>query len=233
MTLHLNADMGERGMADVVDLALLPMLNQINVAVGGHAGNAAIAHDLWLRASDLGIAVAIHPSYPDVESFGRRESPIAWEDLAASLDHQRAILPTCTQLKFHGALYNRADRDDVYAAQLLSWCKTAGITHITAPPDGCQARAATAHGIAVLREGFADRAYQHADGRLGLVPRDQAGAVFSDGDKAAAQIRQVLMHGRLHTRTGPWPFACDTWCVHSDTPGSIAIVERLRTEWPQ
>ncbi|MHC5067892.1 MAG: LamB/YcsF family protein, partial [Planctomycetota bacterium] len=91
--IHLNCDMGERGFAHPDDLALLEHVDAINIACGGHAGDAATAGDLAARAQALGISVHAHLSYPDRVHFGRRSLTLPWSELAASLTEQAALLP--------------------------------------------------------------------------------------------------------------------------------------------
>lgn len=233
MSLHLNCDSGERGPEDPIDLAVLTHVDQINLACGGHAGSPAIAADLARRADDAGVEVCLHPGYDDRVHFGRRDLDLPWPILREGLERQRDVLPQVTTCKLHGALYHRADRDADLAALLADWYVAAGIATIVAPPGGAQEAAASAAGLTIRREGFADRAYRIVDGRGVLADRSEPWAVFSDGDKAAAQVRQVVNLGRLHTRDGPLPFTCETWCVHGDTPTALDILARLRAEWPR
>src|SRR5439155_18416090 len=67
--IDLNADVGE----GFDDRALIPYLTSVNVACGGHAGDARTMADTVAVAVELGIAVGAHPSYPDRQHFGRRE----------------------------------------------------------------------------------------------------------------------------------------------------------------
>lgn len=233
MTLHINCDSGERGLADPIDLAVLTHVDQVNLACGGHAGSPAIAADLARRAEDAGVTICLHPGFDDREHFGRRDLALPWPVLRESLERQRAVLPSATRCKLHGALYHRVDQDADLAAQMAEWYAGVGITTVVVPPGGAQEGAVRARGLTVLREGFADRAYRISEGRGVLADRRESWAVFVDDDKAAAQVRQVLNLGRLHTRDGPLPFACETWCVHGDTPDALAILARLRAEWPR
>ena len=107
-SLQLNCDLGESGLANPADYAILPHVHAINIALGGHAGDAATAHDLMQRAHDLGVQANLHPSYPDRAHFGRRVLSITESELCAALDQQRALLPEVVSCKFHGALYNQA-----------------------------------------------------------------------------------------------------------------------------
>lgn len=231
--MHLNGDLGERGHAHPGDLALLPLLDAINVAVGGHAGDVAAARHLADAALEHGVAVTLHCAYPDREHFGRRELAIPWPELRASLENQRAVLPEVDAVKFHGALYHRADADDDFAATVADWLAEAGIATVFTPPGGALHRRAPERGLAVRREGFADRRYVLRDGRPVLMPRGRENAVIGDPDAAVAQVARAVEDGLLAVydvdgRTREVAFACDTWCIHSDSPAAPATAEALR-----
>jgi UPF0271 protein len=87
---------------------------------------------------------------------------------------------------------------------------------LLAPPDSELLRAAPAHGIEGVAEGFADRAYR-PDGTL--LPRSETGAVLNDPDAVVAQAEQLAASGRF-----------GSLCLHSDTPGvaELAVVVRNR-----
>jgi 5-oxoprolinase (ATP-hydrolysing) subunit A len=88
-----------------------------------------------------------------------------------------------------------------------------GITFL-GPPEGALAAAVAGAGLALLREGFADRGTR-ADGTL--VPRGEAGALLADPAAAAERASSLVAGG-----------AVDTVCVHGDTPGAVAIARAVR-----
>ena len=71
---------------------------------------------------------------------------------------------------------------------------------------------AAGSGVSIIREGFADRAYA-SEGWL--VPREQPGAVLDDAAAVAGQAVRLLGH-------------VDSICVHSDTPGALALARAVR-----
>ena len=185
--LQLNCDMGERQCGDATDYAILPHVDAINIALGGHAGDRPTARDLFHRANDLGISVHLHPGYPDKESFGRRVLSLSESDLVKALDAQREVLPEVASCKFHGALYNQAHSDVDLAGVLVRWMLSRGINRLVTMPDGVITPLAEAAGITISNEGFADRAYCQQEGKLALQPRSsalvcwQASPRFSNG----------------------------------------------------
>ena len=80
---------------------------------------------------------------------------------------------------------------------------------------GCVgADVATARGLTVIPEGFADRAYTN-DGRL--VSRDQPGAVLHDPSSIARHAVAMARSGRI-----------SSLCVHGDTPGAVDAAVAVR-----
>src|SRR4051794_10082749 len=73
--IDLNCDMGESGFPSYEiqkDLELLDYISSINLACGSHAGDAHTMHILTEAALEKGVAIGVHPSYPDKENFGRK-----------------------------------------------------------------------------------------------------------------------------------------------------------------
>ncbi|TNF34607.1 MAG: hypothetical protein EP312_05955 [Gammaproteobacteria bacterium] len=230
--IHLNCDIGEMPAERERDLALLRLVDAVSIACGGHAGDADSARFWQQQATTQGKQWHLHLSYPDREHFGRRALDLSWPVLREALEAQRACLPDSTAVKFHGALYHRASTDMALAEALAEWCVQVGIQRVLAPPQSAMTDAAQQHGLQVLREGFADRRYCWQDGRLQLAPRSEAGAVHDDPQHVIAQIRQVLECGQMPAGAQQHAFACDTWCIHSDSPGALLMAQAIRRQWP-
>jgi len=224
----INVDAGEDLAQRRRDLELLPWVGAVNIALGGHAGDPDWARDLAARAAAEGLRVHLHPGYPDREHFGRRALPMDWTELSASLTRQRAALPDVEVCKFHGALYNQAATDRALAENLAGWCVASRVTEVLTPPDSALAAACASAGVRVVREGFADRSYTVRDGRLGLAPRTERGAVLTEPAACVAQAMEIVEHGRVVLVEGrTHALVCDTLCVHGDTEDALAIVKRL------
>lgn len=226
--LRLNCDLGERGADHPDDLALLALVDDANIALGGHAGDAATAEALARLAEASGCRPVLHPGYPDPAGFGRRSRFCQGTVLWRSLDAQRAVLPAVDWVKFHGALYNDATGDATLATALIDWCRDAAVHGILLPPGSELERAARAAGMDCWREGFADRRYALAGGRLALAPRTLPDAVITDPAAAVAQVAEALRTGCLQVAGERLPLPCETWCVHSDSPQALATVQALR-----
>jgi UPF0271 protein len=213
MTL-MNLDAGEY---DDEPEELWALFDILNIACGGHAGDATSMDRVvrWCVAS--GCTIGAHPAYPDRPGFGRRTLDIAPAALATAVAEQCAALAatarrhdrTVVYVKPHGALYHDAAADPALARAVVNAAADAladGIT-VIGPPYGVLREAAAARGVRYATEGFADRRMR-PDG--GLVARSEPGALLTDPAEAAAQARRLDGH-------------VDVICCHADTPGSLAI----------
>ncbi len=237
LAIDLNADAGEGygawSLGD--DAALLPHVTSVSVACGGHAGDPPIMARTVALAARLGVACGAHPGYPDLPGFGRRELAMSDEELHAALLAQvgalaaiaRAAGVALRHVKPHGALYHRAAHDPATAAAVVSAARTIDPElFLVGPPGSALLAAATASGMRVLVEAFADRRYE-PDGRL--RDRRLPGALLSDPAEAAEQARRIATDGVVRTTDGSLlPIRAETLCVHGDTPGAPAIAAAVR-----
>jgi len=217
--IDLNADVGERNG----DEPLYGVITSANIACGGHAGDKASMREAIDLALRHGVAIGAHPSYPDRAEFGRVTTELTPEALAAEVAAQIARLAAVAaergarivHVKPHGALYNDAAYDAAVAAAVADGVLAAPLDLVLVGPARSPALALWgSRGLRTSSEGFADRAYG-PDGRL--VPRTQPGALITDPHAAADQAVRLAAAGE-----------CDTICVHSDTPGAVAIARAVR-----
>jgi UPF0271 protein len=164
--IDLNADVGERRGAEGIaaDAEIIGAFSSLNVACGFHAGDAATMRAVCAEAVLRHKRIGAHVSYMDREGFGRRDLEVDPQTLRQQIVQQIAALRIEAGLergrvgyvKPHGALYNRAAVDPVYAEAVVS-AIAAVDRHLKllAPPDSELLRAAPAHGIEGVAEGFA------------------------------------------------------------------------------
>lgn len=223
--IDLNADVGERPGADGVaaDREIIAACTSLNVACGFHAGDAVTMRAVCAEAVLRHKRIGAHVSYLDREGFGRRELDVDPEMLRDHVVQQIAALRIEAALehgrvgyvKPHGALYNRAAVDRVQAdAVVAAIAAVDRHLKLLAPPDSELLRAAEAHGIDGVAEGFADRAYGPAGT---LLPRGAAGAVLTDPAAVVAHAEQLAASGRFRSL-----------CLHSDTPGAAELAVAVR-----
>ena len=237
MNIDLNCDLGE-GFGDWRmgdDAALLDVVSSANIACGFHAGDASIMRRTCEMAADRKVSIGAHIGFRDLVGFGRRPLDIAPQDLADETLYQIGALgafaqaagSSVTYVKPHGALYHSASRRADFAEAIVS-ALTAAPNPLTllGPPMSQLQKAAQAHAIDFVAEGFADRSYT----RFGtLTPRSEPGAVLSDPDSAAAQAIGLASSGTVLTSDGiTIAMPVKSICVHGDSPGSVAMAKSVK-----
>ena len=81
-------------------------------------------------------------------------------------------------------------------------------------------------GLSVVAEAFADRAYTP---QATLVPRGEPGAVLHDPDEIARRCVRMATAGEVEAVDGSVvAVRAQSICVHGDTPGAVAIAQRVR-----
>jgi len=220
--IDLNCDLGELEDAEL-EARLMEFITSANVACGAHAGDERSMERTVKLALERGVRIGAHPGYPDRARFGRVELEMAPEEIEAAVSAQLRRLDAIVQglggslvhVKPHGALYHAAaTRCEVAGAigrAVLRWNPSAAVVGLAGSPTLAALRAM---GLTAIGEGFADRIYE-SGGRL--RPRSLAGALITDPEAAAAQAVRLAREG-----------AVQTICVHSDTPGAVAIAQACR-----
>lgn len=228
--IELNADIGE----GCDDAALMPYLNRVSIASGGHAGDAVSMVAALRLAAEYGVMVGAHPSYPDRAGFGRRTLVASAEEVFSWVRQQTEALAEeslhlglqLAHVKPHGALYNDAAGNPELAQAIAE--AVAGHDPnlvLIGLADSCLISAGHAAGLGVLNEAFADRRY-HGNGLL--VSRETDGALITD-PLAAVEQALALALGLPVSSLGDEraQVRADTICVHSDTPNALKMAEAV------
>jgi UPF0271 protein len=237
VTVDLNADLGESygawSMGD--DEALLDVVTSANVACGFHAGDPVTMLRTCRAAVSRGVTVGAHPSYPDLVGFGRRHLELSAEELTASVIYQLGALDACCRavgtrlayVKPHGALYHDVSCNVALARGFILGVVEVAPLAVLGPAHSELLVAATELGLRTAAEVFADRGYR-PDGSL--VPRGELGAIVHDPDAVAERVVQMVEQGTVRAVDGTVvAVAADSICLHSDTPGAVALARRVRT----
>jgi 5-oxoprolinase (ATP-hydrolysing) subunit A len=220
LTIDLNADVGE-GAPD--DTELLARVTSASIACGFHAGDALIMRQTVATAARHGVTIGVHPSYPDIAGFGRRAMDATVDQVTAYVIYQigaldavcRAAGTRIRYVKPHGALYNRAATDTATAGAIANAIRLVDPSlWLLGLAGSALIEAGQALGLRTASEAFVDRAYQ-PDGTL--VPREVPGAVLTDIPTIVAGAVRLVRESRA-----------DSLCVHSDTPGAVALVLAVR-----
>lgn len=228
----LNCDLGE-GEPWARTRALLRQITSANVACGGHAGDALTMERVVVEAKALGVRLGAHPGVAG--EFGRGEVTLSPGQLQTLVLQQVGALDLLARrhgsrllhIKLHGALYHAVEHEEAfgraYVEAVARWFPK---VKIYARAGGRVLELAREVGVAAWAEGFIDRAYR-ADGQL--VPRDQAGAVFTRPREITGRLHEWRQTGGWKSLDGPWvAVPARTLCLHGDTPGAVSLAQALR-----
>lgn len=234
-TIDINADLGEGG---AFDEQLFPLISSASIGCGYHAGDSETMAASVRLAIQYGVAIGAHPGLKDREGFGRDWTGVSVPVLYAHLvDQITSLLNICQReearlayVKAHGALYNVAAKEISIATTIASAIAAVNPTlKVFAQPGSVMEQVAIEHGLTVLAEAFADRAY-NTDGTL--VSRDLPGSVLHDSVLIADRMERLVTTGEIETIDGATiPLRADTICIHSDTRGAVEIARTLRARF--
>ena len=234
--IDLVADLGEGfgpwRMGD--DTALLDVLTSANIACGFHAGDPQIMDQTVRACVQRGVGIGAHPSFPDLQGFGRRDMGLTAEEVRTDVLYQFGALQSIaafhdaevTHIAPHGRLGNLVAVREDYADAVATAARRISPELIVLAQDGKLADAARAAGLRVGIVGIADRAYED-DGTL--VSRSEPDAVIHDPDEIERRTVRMVVDGVIESRNGMLiPVACDTVLVHGDTEGAVVLAKRIR-----
>ena len=237
--MKLNCDLGESFGAWTMgmDADVMPLIDMANIACGFHASDPLTMAKTVRMASEHGVQIGAHPAYPDLVGFGRRSISCAPEELHALLLYQIGALDALCKaqgtrvhyLKPHGALYNDMMRDSAILEVVLKAGRDYGRLPVMIATNVRRAdheHLATALGVELLFEAFADRAYDDAGN---LVSRTIAGSVLHHQEDIVAQAVSFARDGGVRTLKGDWlDLKADTLCIHGDNNSSVAAATAVR-----
>ena len=93
-------------------------------------------------------------------------------------------------------------------------------------PNSEMGKAAAAHGLSFIAEGFIDRRYSD-DGHL--VSRKEPDAVIKDQTDRLDQARRLATTGEVRTASGAWlDIQARSLCVHGDSAGAVETARQAR-----
>ena len=216
--MKLNCDLGE-GFA--CEGAVMPFIDQANIACGAHAGSMDLMRETVILAQEHRVSIGAHPGYPDRKNFGRVSLDSTPEQIANWVAEQVAALASLTTVDYvkpHGALY----QDMNSSAEILAAIRAA----IGNRPLMIQAQPGVMHDDSEgLTEAFADRRYTDAGD---LLPRSESGSLLN-AKEIEEQVYLLMNSGEVKTDSGcRIRIMADSLCVHGDNPEGIRIIKRLR-----
>jgi len=230
--IDLNCDMGElpEAVADGTQESLMQWITSVNIACGGHAGDARTMEATIKQAQKHNLAIGAHPGYPDKENFGRLElklspqavSDFVFEQVTALHQIAEQLGAKVTHVKPHGALYNQAVHNRELAAAIADgvarWNHSVTLVGLSRTPMLEVFRSA---GFSVAAEAFVDRRYE---ANRTLRSRKHDNALIRDPEEAGKQAVGIVTRNSLIAHDGSTvAIHAETLCIHGDTPGSNNI----------
>ncbi len=235
--INLNADLGESFGAWTMgrDGEMLQLVASANIACGFHAGDPMVMRQTVATARRQGVSIGAHPSFPDLQGFGRRRIDMAPAEVESMVIYQIGALQgiaaaeqhCVTHVKPHGALNNLACENLELARCIARAVRAAGPGLILlAPALSALVRAGREAGLAVVEEIFADRQYTDEGN---LVPRSHPQAMVHGAEASVRHVMAILDAGALLSIHGKrLPCAAGSICVHGDNAEAVATARAVR-----
>ncbi len=218
----LNCDLGEHE-SPTATAELMQWIDSANIACGGHAGDLnsmKLCLDLAIKNE---VRIGAHPGLPEAGGRGHR-FPSSKELLQLLEDqvlpfHQLVVAQGATlhHIKLHGTLYHATDQDTDLAAAYLDWCREfVPESLVFARSGGLTAKMAQEKKTPFWNECFLDRAYE-MDGTL--RDRQHPDAILTHPKALHDRLQLWINQQGIKAHSGELlPLACQTFCLHSDTP---------------
>lgn len=226
--MDLNCDMGENIGNDE---EIMPYITSANIACGFHAGDSKSMQETVRLAKKYGVHIGAHPSWLDVEGFGRREMSLPDEEVEALILYQIGALAAIAKaegvelhhVKPHGALYNQAAKDAALANVIARAVKSfSGDLILVGLAGSGLIEAGLEVGLRVANEGFPDRNY-NPDGTL--VSRKEPHAIIETPEEVARHAVELIQNGILFEGKR---VQIDTLCLHGDHPRAAENAKLIR-----
>lgn len=236
LSVDLNCDMGESFGAWQMgnDAALMDYVSSVNVACGFHAGDASVIRKTVETAITKNVAVGAHPSFPDLQGFGRREMKMSAQEIFDIVLYQVAALKGICEaagaalhhVKPHGALYNQAATDKIIAEAIAKAVKAIDEKLILyGLSNSFLISEAERLNLKCASEVFADRSYQ-SDGTL--IKRSLPNALIQDTDEAVEQVLKMITERKVTTTADEEiSIKAETICIHGDGAHALEFARAI------
>jgi UPF0271 protein len=235
--VDLNSDVGESfgrwTLGD--DESVLRQVTSANVAGGFHAGDPTTLRLTCVIAVREGVVIGAQVGYRDLAGFGRRFIEMDPVELTDDILYQIGALDALARaaggrvryVKPHGALYNAIVHHEEQAQAVVEAVRAYDPDlPLLGLPGSAVLAAAEKAGLRTVREAFADRAYTP---EATLVSRREPGSVLDDPAEVARRVVRLVTEGQLTAIDGSTvKVEADSVCVHGDSPGAVAMAERVR-----
>jgi UPF0271 protein len=234
--IKLNCDMGESfGIYRAGnDEEIMPLIDIANVACGFHASDPNHMRKTVELAKKNNVKVGAHPSFSDLQGFGRREIKMPRQDiknmimyqvgaLKSFLDEQGMVL---NHIKPHGSLYVMAAKDENMAHAIADAVETFNVS-IFGMANTCHEKVyKDERGLNFVSEFYADLDYDE-NGKLVIAKGKNE---TYDSKIATDRVLRAISEKKVTNTVGKdIDVGCDTICVHSDTPNAVEIIKDIKS----
>ena len=200
VVVDLNCDMGESfGRFKLgYDEEVINFITSANIACGYHAGDPMVIRNTVNMAGEKGVGIGAHPSFPDLQGFGRRNMDLTEEEIRNFVIYQVGALKTFAEVcgyqlqhvKPHGTLNTMAAVNRRMSEVIAEAVAEIDENLLFVAIGNTELyHAAVSKGLRVASEFFADRNY-NPDGTL--VSRRQPNALIEDEDFALKRTIQAV-----------------------------------------
>ena len=237
MEININCDLGEKSKlhSNESDPELLKIVNSANIACGYHAGDEDTMNEVIKISKNNGVSIGAHPSFRDLENFGRERMNLSDSEIRKLIIDQYEILQNVamkqgenvTHIKPHGALNNMACEDIELATTLAKVISEISKELIYLVPTGSKMEeAAKKLDMKIACEIFADRNYED-DGNL--VSRKKPHALITNPDEAKKHVLSMVKNQALNCHSGKQiPCEIDSVCIHGDNISSLNTAKSIK-----
>ena len=234
--IELNCDMGESfGIYKAGnDEEIMPLIDIANVACGFHASDPNHMRKTVALAKKHGVKVGAHPSFPDLQGFGRREMKMPRQDIKSMIMYQVGALKSfldeqdmpLNHIKPHGSLYVMAAKDDNMAHAIADAVETFNVPVFGMANTSHEKVYKDERGLDFIAEFYADLDYDE-NGKLVIAKGKNA---KYDAKIATDRVMRALSEKKVTNTVGKdIDVGCDTICVHSDTPNAVEIIKGIKS----
>ena len=237
MEININCDLGEKSKhhSNKHDPDLLKIINSANIACGYHAGDKETMSQVVEISKKNGVSIGAHPSFNDLENFGRERMNLSSNEIKKIIIDQYEILQKIasdhkekvTHIKPHGALNNMACEDIELSTTLAKVINDIDKDLIYLVPTGSKMEiAAKKLNMKIACEIFADRNYED-DGNL--VSRKKPHALITNPDEAKKHVLKMVQNQALNCHSGKQiPCEIDSVCIHGDNHSSLVTAKLIK-----
>lgn len=238
--VDLNCDMGESfGLyTQGNDEEMMKYISSANIAAGFHAGDPHVMRQTIQLAKEYDVSVGVHPGFPDLIGFGRRDMNCTPQEVKDYVIYQMGALREFAKLydvkiehcKPHGALFMKANEDREIARSILEAMQEVDPNMIVFAFNNSEMyHQAVEMGVPVAKEAYSDREHTE-DGSIILTRK---GSAIQDYEAMADRVVRMIKEKKVITYDGKdADIEAETICIHGDTPGAPklakAIVEALK-----